>query len=89
MIESAGFQRKGCAKVRADAAPSAADSISHLIIDAHAFGDALCGKVQKCGVQAASQIADSRTLANVGIRGFEAHAGNEMIERGVRHYLSS
>jgi hypothetical protein len=71
------------------ALPLSGRAVTHLIVYADTVRDAFGGEIQKRGIQPATQVAHARSLADVRICGLETQASDEMVQRGVGHYLSS
>jgi hypothetical protein len=60
-------------------------AVRNLIVEADAYPDAIGSVVEESGFEAATEVANARTLANVRISGAKTHPGDEMIDPGVRH----
>src|SRR5258708_32345207 len=89
VVELGGLQRQRFPNVLTHALPFPCCPVSHLVVYADTVRDTLGGEVQKRSVQPATQIAHARSLADVGICGLETQPSDEMVQRGVGHYLSS
>src|SRR5712671_156639 len=89
VVELRGPQRQRLTNVLAHALPLAASAVSDLIVYADTVRDALGSEIQKRSIQSTTQVAHARAFADVRIRGLKTHASDEMVQRGVGHYLSS
>src|SRR5882762_4084976 len=89
VVELRGFEWQRLTNVLAHALPLAASAISDLIVYADTVRDTLGGEIQKRSVQSTTHVAHARAFADVRIRGLKTHASDEVIQRGVGHYLSS
>src|SRR5882757_8976373 len=89
VVELRGFQRQRLTNVLTHALPLVARAVSHLIVHADTLRDAFGSEIQKRSVQSTTQVAHARAFADVRIRGLKTHASDEMVQRGVGHYLSS
>src|SRR6267154_4098147 len=89
VVELRGFERQRFSNVLTHALPLAARAVSNLIVYADTVRDAFGSEIQKRSVQSTTQIAHPGAFADVRIRGLETHASDEVVQRGVRHYLSS
>src|SRR5206468_7235915 len=82
-------QWQTASQIRVNPLPAAVCSALHLIINANTACDFIFRKIEERHFQAASQIANSRTSAQVRIRRAEPHLGYEMIDLGVGHLFVS
>src|SRR5712672_515468 len=89
VFELRGFERQRFSNVLTHALPLAARAVSDLIVYADTIRDAFGGEFQKRSVQSTTQVTHMRAFADVRICGLKAHASDEMVQRGVGHYLSS
>src|SRR5260370_25322792 len=89
VIELGRLQGQGCAYVRAHSLPSSSAAISHLVVHAYAVRDSVGRIIQECRVEAAAQIANACSLAELRVGGTKPHARTEVIQTGVGHYFKS
>src|SRR5712672_1220269 len=89
VVELRGLQRQRLTDVLTHALPLTARAVSDLIVYADTVRDAFGREIQKRSVQSTTQVAHARSLADVRICGLKTHASDEMVQRGVGHYLSS
>jgi len=89
IVELRGLQRQRLTNVLTHALPLAGSAVSDLIVYADTARDAFGGEIQKRSVQSTTQVAHARAFADVRIRGLKTHASDEVVQRGVGHYLSS
>jgi len=83
------IQRQPASQIRMNPLPAAVCSALHLIINANTARDLIFRKIEERHFQTASQIAHSRTSAQVRICRTEPHLGYEMIDLGVGHLFVS
>src|SRR6267378_5289289 len=89
VVEVSGFERQRFPNILTHALPLSSGAVLHLIVYADTVRDAFGGEIQKRSVQSTTQVAHARALADVRVRGLKTHASDEVVQRGVGHYLSS
>src|SRR4029077_9344226 len=85
VVELTGLQGQRLSNVLTDELPLSNVAVPHLIVHPDAVGNSFGGKIQKRRIPAATQIADAASLANMREGGAEAHACDEVVQRGVGH----